>query len=316
MKIDLPKVGLSGHYKVGVIRASGQYEQLADFDNLITDAGLDFIATNGVSAATVYCRAGAGSAVPAVGQTNLVSQLGSASASGTSSATNSGGTPVWFTSLTRVYTFAIGAVVGNVAEIGTFSAETGGTMFSRALIKDAMGNPTTITILSDEQLVVTYEVRKYPPASDITGTVSISIDGVPTNFDYTIRAANVATNSGSILWHGTASVGNFTASVTAANAYETSTLGDVSGTPGFGEVNASSSVTYAYTNGSFYRDQTPTWGLSAANFATGIGAILFAAVSGGTRNGAFQISFSPKLPKTSAKTLTLTFRISWGRYAA
>lgn len=313
MRIDLPKIGLSGHYKVGVIRASGHYEQLAEFDNLITNAGLDFIAGNSVTGATQYCRAGTGTTPPAAGQTALVSQIGSASPTGTEAlAANA---ELLYTSGTRVYTFAIGAVVGNVAEIGTFSDETGGTMFSRALIRNAGGDPTTITILADEQLVVTFEYRVYVPQSDVTGTVSISVDGVPTDFTYTIRAASFLAGSDGGPWVAYAGMNPqaFEPSYTAA---ETQTLSAITAYDSHYGSGATSVSIAGYTNGNFYRDHTVTYGLSAANLATGIGKLWFFSNSYAYGGPKFQMSINPKLPKTNTKTLTLTYRVSWGRYAA
>ena len=67
----------------------------------------------------------------------------------------------------------------------------------RALILDGGGSPTTLTILSDETLDVTYTIRVYPPTTDVTG--SITLDGV--SYGYTIRPCNVSTSgTGSYYW--------------------------------------------------------------------------------------------------------------------
>lgn len=318
--IEIKAGSVSGRFKIEKITASGERVAVADwFSNLIVDGGLDWLGTGNAHDATKYCRAGTGATAPANGQTGLVSQLGSASDVGTVVQSTSGGVPVWYQSVTRVYTFAIGAVVGNVAELGTFSAATGGTMFSRALVKDTGGNPTTITILSDEQLVVTYEFRKYPPSADLTGTISITVDGVPTNFDYVLRAANVdETVATSAYWRTRNSIGGVTSSGNyAAMALETSTLGPATGVPSGTASLATSQVLSAYVNGTFYRDLTVTFGIGQANFASGIGSVIFANVGGiETVDHGYQISFEPKLPKTSAKTLSLPFRLTWGRYVA
>src|SRR5690606_24898680 len=88
-----------------------------------------------------------------------------------------------------------GAVVGNVAEIALCRGTTGipnnsTPIFNRARVVDEMGNPTTITVLSDEFLEVIYEITLYT-IDGATGTLTINIDGTPTNFDYEIRPINM-----------------------------------------------------------------------------------------------------------------------------
>src|SRR5690606_22234699 len=57
-------------------------------------------------------------------------------------------------------------------------------------VVDEMGNPTTITVLSDEFLEVIYEITLYT-IDGATGTLTINIDGTPTDFDYEIRPINM-----------------------------------------------------------------------------------------------------------------------------
>ncbi|NLD08535.1 MAG: hypothetical protein GX667_02985 [Xanthomonadaceae bacterium] len=57
--------------------------------------------------------------------------------------------------------FDKGAAKGNIAEIGVGSNTAGNPLWSRSLILDKKGLPTTITVLEDEFLTVVYEVRRY-----------------------------------------------------------------------------------------------------------------------------------------------------------
>lgn len=57
---------------------------------------------------------------------------------------------------------------------------------SRALITDAEGNPTSITVLEDEYLDITYEMTTYA-LDGVTGTFSINIEGTVEDFGYEIR---------------------------------------------------------------------------------------------------------------------------------
>ena len=164
------KSELEGIIKLEVIKEDGTLKE-ADglnipFKNLITDSGLNSIAGNyTIGDAADYCRVGTGSTVPSVLDTALNSQTGSASSSGTETKSVQYATTPYYSQHQIVYTFAVGAVSGNLPEIGFFSDSTGGSLWSRALIKDSGGNPTTLTLLATEQLKVTYTVRRYIPAS-------------------------------------------------------------------------------------------------------------------------------------------------------
>lgn len=310
--IRLPKIGLSGHYVVGVIRSTGEYESLAEFPNLITDAGLNAMVSSTTATLTQYCRAGSGATAPANGQTTLVSPLGSSSAAGTNVITTSGGSPAWFQTMTRVYTFSVGAVVGNVAELGIFNTTSGGVMFSRALVKDGAGDPTTISVAADEQLVVTYALRIYPPADDITGTISATINGSPSDIDYVIRAANV--DNANTIWD--ARQGPLLGIAESLNTVrETDVLGLITSGPAGAGTGANSISSPPYVSGSFYRDVSVVYNVNTANFTTGIGSLAFAPGIA-SASPCFQMSFDPKIPKDNLETLTITYRISWGRYVA
>lgn len=313
--IDVEFGRVSGRFMIEKILPGGERVVAADwFENLVTDAGLDGLGTQSSAALTGACGAGSGTTPPTVGDSGLQSQLGTR-AELTAWAAGPATTPVDHTWVRNVYTFNVGQVVGNVAEVGTFSSTTGGTMFSRALIKDTGGNPTTVTVLADEQLVVTYELRKYPPLTDAAGTISITVDGVATNFDYVIRAANFHSNShqNNYYWAATR---EFARSGFYAVAFETNTLGGTSGCPVGASARSSQDTTATYVNGSFQRDVAHSWAIAHANFATGVGSVVIGELYGSGGHGGFQISFSPKLPKNSRRTLSLPFRFSWGRHVA
>lgn len=72
-------------------------------------------------------------------------------------------------------------------------------LFSRTLIKDPLGLPSSISILGDEYLDVTYEVRMYMPVDTATYTVT------PTGDDkeprtITVRGSNLNTSSSTMGW--------------------------------------------------------------------------------------------------------------------
>lgn len=126
------------------------------FDNLITNAGLRALLSTGSIAAR--CVVGSSSQVPAATDTTLVNRLGSI-ASGSKSNGYDAANGFGWTRFT--YAFAPGQAQGNVREVGiTLTTSTTSNLFSRALVRDASGQPATITVLSDEYLTVIYELRR------------------------------------------------------------------------------------------------------------------------------------------------------------
>lgn len=77
-----------------------------------------------------------------------------------------------------VKSFARGAAAGNISELTTGYAANNTSAMARALVRDALGNPTTITVLSDEVLTVTWEWRKWWTVGQ-PNTVEYLVDGVP-----------------------------------------------------------------------------------------------------------------------------------------
>ena len=80
--------------------------------------------------------------------------------------------------LTRKLSFTLGSKVGTFSEVGLYTGSSAGTFIAGQLIKDEFGNPTTVTVLSDEQLVVTYTLEWTVPNGEgttpIIGTGSVT----------------------------------------------------------------------------------------------------------------------------------------------
>ena len=120
------------------------------------------------------------------GLTNLLATTASLSGSSRSGneVSNNDGTAT-LTSV-RTNAFSLGGVVGTISEIGLIT-NSGSNFIAGQLIKDEFGDPTTLTIFSDEQLVVTYTlVLTYP-----NGSGSIS-QGAPV-----VGSGTVSTPTGS-----------------------------------------------------------------------------------------------------------------------
>ena len=302
MNIDLCGGLLAGRFKIEALKIDNTGEEVAGsrrvvadwFDNLVTNNGLDLF---GDSLASIqYCQVGTGSATPANGNTALASRVaGTSTIQNTSEGAQS--SAPYFCWVQNTYRFAEGVAAGNLAEVG-IGASSAANLFSRALILDNMGSPTTITVLSDEVLDVTYELRVYPPDEDFEGTVTLdSVD-----YDVVGRAAGVNSNAyWSIYYTGTNNVAQL------ASAYNGAIAG-VTGIPSGSASAATSISTASYSAASLLRDATLNWGLESGNLAGGISAVM---VRFGV--GTYQFSFSPAIPKTNTNVLALTVRNSWAR---
>ena len=91
--------------------------------------------------------------------------------------------------------FARGAAAGNVSELTTGYADNNTTAMARALVRDAQGDPTTITVLSDEVLTVTWEWRKWWTVSE-PHEIEYLVDGVPQTTTVSYKQ-NLFTDAGS-----------------------------------------------------------------------------------------------------------------------
>lgn len=298
---------VEGYYTLQILKVDADGKALEEsarqpvptFKNLITNGGLDRMGAFGDMCNA--CQVGSGGTPPAVTDSNLASFL--ATRNQTSSANTTQPTPPYYASTTFVYEFPAGVATGNISEVGVGWAAVG-SLFSRALILDGAGNPTTITILADEILRVSYQLRYYVPTADLTG--SITLNGVATA--WTSRASDV-TNSAAWSSAGYRSAAFTTGNVSEQRAHE-GDIAEVTGTPAGASSSRTSAVDAAYSAGSYGRSGTVTWGVNAANFAAGIKSIYT-----GHGVGAYQISFTPAIAKVSTQELSLTLRHSWVRKA-
>lgn len=319
------KVGLAGRYQlmVGKLDADGnevpgsRRVAVPWFENLITDAGLDYLgSTNHDNLA--MCRIGTGNTAPANSDVSLVAQVGTGTTTvglGEANGYDGAGNYLYRRVSRR---FNPGTVSGvNLAEVG-MAASNDVSLFSRSLIKDTGGSPTTITLASDEYLDVIYELRVYLPANDQTS--SVTIDGAANTV--TIRRS---TNAQQVANWAAAIGTRFTYLNLQSDVYDRYCLDAVENIPsasgGWG-YNASlrgSVADVTYVPGSYQKSYTITYGPSLANYATGLGAVLVGTAN--TSNyancafGPWAFGFSPKLNKTNTRKATVTVGVTWGRYS-
>ena len=285
----------AGWFKIEAIRPDGTRRVLADwFPNLILNGGLDRMGGNNDH--LNWCQVGSGSTAPVATQTALVNRI---AGTGTLHANVNGAqaSAPYYGWARRTYRFAQGVAAGNLSEVGVGWA-TSGSLFSRALILDGGGSPTTITVLSDEALDVTYELRRYPGTVDLTGTVVL--DGVTHN--WVSRAAGV---TDSYDWGSAGAM-----MLALAYAYN-GDIGAVTELSPSGTSGSLSAAALAYSSGSYTRATTVSAGLNAANLVGGIRSIMIRAPAGSA--GRYQIQFDPAIPKDNTKVLSLTIQHTWAR---
>lgn len=293
---------VQGWYKIEAIKADGTTRVLADwFPNLITNAGLNYMGNN--SGYLTYCQVGSGTSTPQVTDTQLESRKATTSTQQSVTYFTQASSPYYFSASIR-FRFDYGVAAGNLTEVGVGWGSTG-SLFSRALILDSGGNPTTITVLSDEWLDVIYEFRMYPSMSDFTGTINLA--GI--TYNWTARSAYATTRSSTTTsnsWFINSSGVN--AGSGGNSSVRTGGLGALTSGP-TGTSSSSTSLTILpYSNNSYERGISVTYGSSAGNLVGGIKSLQL--LYGW---GCYQIEFSPNIPKVSGQTLILNFKNSWAR---
>lgn len=293
------KLELSGRFRIEATRPDGTRRVLAEwFPNLILDAGLNRIGSGGFMS---HCMVGSSSTAALVGQTALVTPVASTDtilteSFGTELASN-------YCYARRTFRFAAGAAAGNLSEVGV--GWTSSACFSRALIVDGLGDPTTITVLSDEILDVTYEFRQYWPTAD--GSASLTVNAV--SYAVVSRAAKVGDWAASMhrfVGNGSNDLSTFWFGVRAYLGGVPADLGGITLDPGM-TFNGDGTLSYgaAYVNNSYERGYVASFSPSVISPVT--------AVRAHTSMGIFKFSLNPAMPKDNTNTFSVNFKCTWAR---
>lgn len=297
------KVRVSGHFTIYKERPGEDRVKVAEFDNLITNSGMDYLA-NAYFARNV--RLGTGTTTPAFTDVALANQLYVSGDIGSGYAVGPAVSGE-YCSLSLTWTLPQGAVVGNLSEVGT-SPSSGSNLFSRALIVDGSGNPTTITVTALDILTVVYQLRMYFDTSD--HVVNTTVNG--TAYTLTSRG-QTQTSICMFRW--------YTFGLTGAGGVDTLVLGTGAGAlgprtgslTGYTRINASGSQTSSYTAGTYYRDLVFPVGINSGNHANGI--TCWDMSDGADYWGiGVQTVVTPAIMKTNTMSMTITNRLSWARY--
>lgn len=317
MNIKLPSVKLGGQFRLVVSKDAECKQVVKDtgfFNNLITNTGMNRIGevTTEASDSIVSFRnlcgrfvVGSGSAEPQFTDTALQNPV--AFAPGVPSLVNESSNYErgWY-EITVQYQFGQGQAAGNLSEIGIQYANASGPLWSRALILDAQGNPTTITVLPDDFLTCYYTLRIMIPKEDAVFNINVDYgeDGVvPT----VVTGRPLCANSSS-----PQSGWGLQTAYTGFNAYLLffdGGLADPTASDPLGLIvgHTAGFSTVSYVTNSFQRYVTSTLGLNEYNSQQLRTARINALM------GCWQIEFNPPLQKDNTQTMQLTFGYSWAR---
>lgn len=297
------KFKMEGYYSFRVINSiTGEERDVSDIiakdhKNMILDSGLNALGKGNICGG---CKVGTGSTPVSATQTDLTATLANTTTIQSETSGRETNAPYYLWGR-RTYRFSQGSAAGNLTEVGVHG-EGSSSLFSRALIVDTEGNPTTLTILSDEWLDITYELRVYQDLVD--KTYNLTLLGV--NHTVTIRPASVTSNvtgyagvffTHFLYWYSSNQCLHYN-----------NPIGSITTEP-------SGSTGYIYTSYTSYVNSSYTWsivlstGLNDSNLAGGIASTLIQ-----TNKGYWQLGYSPAIAKDSFRTLVLTVTFSWGRY--
>lgn len=290
-------IGVKGRYRILKKRDGIVTHDTGWFDNLITNQGMDYLTTGALYLSA--CQVGSSSAAPQFTDIALGSRI--AGVTGSPVVTTIDSTSRYAVHQ-KTYTFSAGTATGNISEVGVGTAVTGNVLFSRALILDSFGVPTTITVLADEDLVVIYELYVKQPTGDFTATVS--------GKSVTIRACLVNSTSPARGWGMTGGNGEaFVAGTSnSLHAMHSGAIGAITGQPTGAPQYATGSniITEAYTPGSWTRVSNLRWLPAQANDTW---------LSASWRFGPtfWQAEFDPGITKTNTQSLRIKVRLTWSR---
>lgn len=194
------KLGAKGYYTVYRKDAEGSIRwKSAKVGNIITNNGINniyFPTTFNRLVTPFAMRVGTGTNEILENSTGLGSPIFSAVGNAAVSSNivdNLDGTST-LTSVRRA-SWPLGTTAGTISEVGIVAGTSSGqdnSLYAGQLIKDEFGDPTTVTILSDEQLVVEYTLEfTYPNTSTVFAVESINIKGVPTDVTKSVRSYNI-----------------------------------------------------------------------------------------------------------------------------
>ena len=174
-------VKASGTFKVQVLSKKKELIKESDWqNNLILDQAIDRLFFGWFAPAFLYV--GTGNSTPTTSQVGLDAPFAAEGGLVASTENFLDRAPYGTFTHNAEYQFEQGSIVGNIAELGITDGDN--VYLTRALIKDSLGNPTTISVAADQILRVFYSIEITIP--DWFSQTVIDINGTST----TVSATN------------------------------------------------------------------------------------------------------------------------------
>lgn len=306
------RITVEGWFKwEGVDKDTGRVREIVPWtQNLITNIGLDALAQQ--ADVMTWFHVGTDDSEPQVTDT-WVGALVASTNTIIENVDGVSGTAPYYGYKRKKARFDYGVAAGNLNEGAVGWSATTGTAFSHMLTRDVAGDPKTITVLSNEYLDYSYELRYIVPTSDVTGVTSIS--GVDYNF--TVRALS-ATNT----FYWSDDIGNLFQEKDQFETYHRAYAGNIaavtasqpSGDDGGSNSGTTNVVVAAYLPGNYYRDFTVTAGPTQWNVAGGVIRSLVMSCTGNRWQAEFaKVSDGTGISKSTSNSLVMSWRVNWAR---
>lgn len=308
--MSAPSVGIAGEVRCVVTKADGTVKTDTSYQkNLILNQGLDFLGGGKGSDINTYCAIGSGNSAPAITQTNLDAYITQSEGIGTTSDYSyvDKGDNLYRMWEQKMYRFT-GLADVNISEVGLVSTGTTSTNYyltTRALIKDSVGAPTSISVKTGETLDIYYKIHKVIDTRDKAFVINV-LDGNGGSVPYNVivRPANVGKSI-----HNVSKPIGFISDIGA-------NLNDIVSKENYPASSYMTNKTslLSYLSGSYKGTLKINLALGDAN--TGIRNV-------NTWNSIFFLPFQMRfgrvsddapIPKTANDTLTIPLEFSWGRY--
>ena len=290
-----PNVNLSieGRYVISIKRANGDIDEVANFSNLITNTGMDYMIKDTGSNHLSYGFIGIGVTPEAITDTSMetLQSYSSQAFQGNVNSHDITGN----ISILKSIRFPVASSAFDISEVG-MGWNTTGSVFSRALVKDGAGNPTTIAIQAGEVPYIQYKLNISFNPNDVV----LAVDG----YSMTLRPCNID----SIGYCSPIEGGRIRHSYLKAYNND-AVMGDILNTPSGGvSYNETSYSDQDYTNGSYQRSGNVIWSSTTANEPLGLKIFI---VTQGQMTWQFEVS--PNIPKDDTETLNIELTTSWTR---
>lgn len=225
---------------------------------------------------------------------------------------------------TRLGTSAVNVSEAGVSSSNILSTTNTTPLYSRGLLVDDVGDPTSISYdAKNEYLDVYWELTWWVPA-EVSGTVTLNILGTDTVHDYVVRPSNwrqltdVANYNWTMPTVDTSGIimGKLRFNVSSSGYNNISDTYAASGPLGaftaFPTATGGRFYATAYPIQAFTTDKQRDWeiqfGPAGGNVSGGIGALHVGSTAGAT----WQISLSPKIDKTATRNFNFTIRCAMG----